>query len=107
VVKVVVEEAALTTLLCRAAACAAAARRGPALLTSARCHRKIVLGVTIRGSRQVGDSSRVSAANTARSAHDSRGRLTWQRSTATSAQLVGYLSQLLGHLVGQRLAGRE
>jgi hypothetical protein len=46
--------------------------------------QKIVLGVTIRCGRQVWDSSRASAANTARSAQDRRGLLTWRRSTATS-----------------------
>jgi transposase len=48
------------------------------------CHRKIVAGVTIRCLRQNGDSNRVRAANTARSAQDSRGLRTWRRNTATS-----------------------
>jgi hypothetical protein len=41
----------------------------------------MVAGVTIRCSRQAGDSNRVSAANTARSAQDNRGLLTWRRNT--------------------------
>jgi hypothetical protein len=40
--------------------------------------------VTIRCSRQAWDSNRVNAANTARSAQDSCGLLTWRRNTATS-----------------------
>jgi hypothetical protein len=52
--------------------------------TRSRCHRKMVAGVTIRCSRQAGDSNRVRAANTARSAQDNRGLLTWRRNTATS-----------------------
>jgi hypothetical protein len=50
-----------------------------------RCHRRIVPGVTIRFSRQVWDSNRVSAVNTARSAQDSRSLLTWWRSTRIAA----------------------
>jgi hypothetical protein len=46
----------------------------------------MVAGVTIRGNRQAGDSDRVSAANTARSAQDSRGLLTWRRNTVTSGR---------------------
>jgi hypothetical protein len=38
----------------------------------------------MRGRRQTGDSNRVNAANTARSAQDSRGLHTWRRDTATS-----------------------
>ena len=44
----------------------------------------MVGGVTMRCSRQARDSNRASAANTARSAHDSRGLLTWRRNPATS-----------------------
>jgi hypothetical protein len=55
-------------------------------VTKSRCHRKIVAGVTIRGSSQARDNSRVSAANTARSTHDSCDRLTWRRNTATSCR---------------------
>jgi hypothetical protein len=55
-------------------------------LTRSRCHRKIVAGMRIRCSWQAGDRSRVSAANTARSAHDSRGLRTWRRNTATSCR---------------------
>jgi hypothetical protein len=54
--------------------------------TRSRCHRKMVAGVTMRFRRQMGDSNRVSAANTARSAHDSRGLRTWRRNTATSCR---------------------
>jgi len=38
----------------------------------------------MRCSRHAGDSNRVNAANTARSAQDSRGLFTWRRNTATS-----------------------
>ena len=41
-------------------------------------------GVTIRRSRLAWDNNRLSAADTARSAQDSRGRWTWRRNTATS-----------------------
>lgn len=40
--------------------------------------------VTIRCTWPAWDSNRISAANTARSAQDSCGLLTWRRSTATS-----------------------
>jgi hypothetical protein len=55
-------------------------------VTRSRCRRNTVSGVTIRCIRQAWDSNWVSAANTARSAYDSRGRLTWRRSTATSCR---------------------
>ena len=69
---------------CRAAACGAAARRGPALLDQVPAPSQDRARGTTRGSRQVGDSSRVIAANTARSAHDSHGLGIWRRNTATS-----------------------
>ena len=59
-------------------------------LTRSRCQRNTVAGVTIRFSRQAWDSNPASAANTARSAHDSRGPLTWRRSTATHAGGPGF-----------------
>jgi hypothetical protein len=43
-----------------------------------------VAGVTIRCSRHTRDSNRVKAANTARSAQDSRGLFTWRRNTVTA-----------------------
>jgi hypothetical protein len=55
-------------------------------VTRSRCHRNTVAGVTIRCNRPAWDSHRISAANTARLAQDSRGLLTWRRSTATSCQ---------------------
>jgi hypothetical protein len=45
-----------------------------------------VAGATMRCRRQTGDSNRVSAANTARSAQDSRGLLTWRRNTVTECR---------------------
>jgi hypothetical protein len=51
--------------------------------TRSWCQRTIVAGVTMRCRRQTGDSNRATAANTARSAQDSRGLLTWRRHTAT------------------------
>ena len=50
------------------------------------CHRTIVAGVMIRCRWPTWDSNRVSAANTARSAHDRRGRWTWRRNTVTSCR---------------------
>ena len=46
----------------------------------------IVAGVTMRCRRQTADNNGVKAANTARSAQDSRGLLTWRRNTATSCR---------------------
>jgi hypothetical protein len=48
------------------------------------CTNPTLIGVTIRCNRHAPDSNRVNAANTARSAQDSRGLLTWRRNTATS-----------------------
>jgi hypothetical protein len=45
-----------------------------------------VAGVTIRCWSAAWFSNRLSAANTARSAHGSRGRRTWRRNAATSAR---------------------
>jgi hypothetical protein len=68
----------------RVTACGAAAGLGPALLDQVPMPSQRSCLVTIRCSWQAWDSNRGSAANTARSAHDRRGRLTWRRSTVTS-----------------------
>jgi hypothetical protein len=54
-------------------------------VTRSRCRRNTVAGVTIRCWSAAWFSNRLSAANTARSAHGSRGRRTWRRNAATSA----------------------